>query len=144
MANNKIKSGDIFILSDVTVGKETLSIQNKIRLGKSYFLSKVFQRAIGIILSCDTFNEIPNDINEVKFTNTVFYTGNQLLKNGSWEIIGNQIVTKQEEDLTLRIVGCSLYKLDTELGIISNEDRKKYQKQLIYGFGALYLVINQL
>lgn len=144
MANKKIVEGDVFILSDITIGEETLSLKNKIRLGKVIFLSKITKNTIGITISYDAFNEIPSNIDEIKFTNTVFYTGNQLLKNGSWEIIGSQIVTEPEKDLTLRLIGNSLWKLDTNLGIISNENRRKYKKQLIHGFGALYLIINQL
>ena len=144
MANKKIVEGDVFILSDITIGEETLSLKNKIRLGKVIFLSKITKNTIGITISYDAFNEIPSNIDEIKFTNTVFYTGNQLLKNGSWEIIGSQIVTEPEKDLTLRLIGNSLWRLDTNLGIISNENRRKYKKQLIHGFGALYLIINQL
>lgn len=144
MANKKIVEGDVFILSDIAIGEETLSLKNKIRLGKVIFLSKITKNTIGITISYDAFNEIPSNIDEIKFTNTVFYTGNQLLKNGSWEIIGSQIVTEPEKDLTLRLIGNSLWKLDTNLGIISNENRRKYKKQLIHGFGALYLIINQL
>ena len=144
MANKKIVEGDVFILSDITIGEETLSLKNKIRLGKVIFLSKITKNTIGITISYDAFNEIPSNIDEIKFTNTVFYTGNQLLKNGSWEIIGSQIVTEPEKDLTLRLIGNSLWKLDTNLGIISNENRRKYKKQLIHGFGALYFIINQL
>ena len=144
MANKKIVEGDVFILSDITIGEETLSLKNKIRLGKVIFLSKITKNTIGITISYDAFNEIPSNIDEIKFTNTVFYTGNQLLKNGSWEIIGSQIVTEPEKDLTLRLIGNSLWKLDTNLGIISNKNRRKYKKQLIHGFGALYLIINQL
>ena len=144
MANKKIVEGDVFILSDITIGEETLSLKNKIRLGKVIFLSKITKNTVGITISYDAFNEIPSNIDEIKFTNTVFYTGNQLLKNGSWEIIGSQIVTEPEKDLTLRLIGNSLWKLDTNLGIISNENRRKYKKQLIHGFGALYLIINQL
>ena len=144
MANKKIVEGDVFILSDITIGEETLSLKNKIRLGKVIFLSKITKNSIGITISYDTFNEIPSNIDEIKFTNTVFYTGNQLLKNGSWKIIGSQIVTEPEKDLTLRLIGNSLWRLDTNLGIISNENRRKYKKQLIHGFGALYLIINQL
>ena len=144
MANKKIVEGDVFILSDITIGEETLSLKNKIRLGKVIFLSKITKNAIGITISYDAFNEIPSNIDEIKFTNTVFYTGNQLLKNGSWKIIGSQIVTEPEKDLTLRLIGNSLWRLDTNLGIISNENRRKYKKQLIHGFGALYLIINQL
>lgn len=99
---------------------------------------------IGMTISCDTFNEIPSNINEIKFTSNVLYTGSQALKNSTWKIIGNQIVTEPEKDLTLRLVGSSLYRLDTYLGVICNEDRKKYKKQLGHGFGALYTIINQL
>ena len=146
MANKKIVEGDVFIFSDVTIGEETLSLKNQIRLGKVVFLSKITKKAIGVIISHDTFSEIPNpnSINEIKFTNTIFYTGNQFLKNGYWEIVGNQPVTEAEKDLTLRLIGNSLWKLDTNLGVISNEDRKKYNKKLIHGFGALYSIINQL
>ena len=144
MANKKIVEGDVFILSDITIGEETLSLKNKIRLGKVIFLSKITKNTIGITISYDAFNEIPSNIDEIRFTNTVFYTGNQLLKNGSWKILGSQIVTEPEKDLTLRLIGNSLWRLDTNLGIISNENRRKYKKQLIHGFGALYLIINQL
>ena len=146
MANKKIVEGDVFIFSDVTIGEETLSLKNQIRLGKVVFLSKITKKAIGVIISHDTFSEIPNpnSINEIKFTNTIFYTGNQFLKNGYWEIVGNQPVTEAEKDLTLRLIGNSLWKLDTNLGVISNEDRKKYNKQLIHALGALYSIINQL
>ena len=144
MANKKIVEGDVFILSDITIGEETLSLKNKIRLGKVIFLSKITKNTIGITISYDAFNEIPSNIDEIRFTNTVFYTGNQLLKNGSWKILGSQIVTEPEKDLTLRLIGNSLWKLDTNLGILSNENRRKYKKQLIHGFGALYLIINQL
>ena len=110
------------------------------------FLSKITKKARGIIISHDTFSEIPNpnSIYEIKFTNTILYTGNQFLKNGYWKIVGNQPVTEDEKDLTLRLIGNSLWKLDTNIGVVSNEDRKKYNKQLIHGFGALYSIINQL
>ena len=35
MANKKIVEGDVFIFSDVTIGEETLSLKNQIRLGKA-------------------------------------------------------------------------------------------------------------
>ncbi|QIW16281.1 hypothetical protein A4G20_08015 [Pasteurellaceae bacterium RH1A] len=143
-ARKNFKAGDIFPLSDVVLGEETLFLHQKHRLGKVIFMSKITKRMIGIVLSQKTFEKIPEDVSDIAFSDTIFYTGNHLLREGVWAVIGNQPVTKEEQELTLRLVGSSLYLLDENLGLVEQKDRKKYQKQLASGLGALYWKINQL
>lgn len=142
--NKKIKEGDIFIISDVLIGDDKLSLKNKIRLGKVIFISKITKRTIGIVISNNIYDEIPDDISNINFLDKVFYTGNHFLKDGNWSIIGTQTVTDFEKELTTRLIGNSLWKLDIDLGVVKNEDRKKYNKQLIYGFEILYSVIDDI
>lgn len=142
--NKKIKEGDVFIISDVLIDDDKLSLKKKIRLGKVIFISKITKKTIGIVISNSTYDEIPNDILNIKFLDKVFYTGNHFLKDGNWSIIGNQTVTDAEKELTTRLIGNSLWKLDVNLGVVPNEDRKKYNKQLIYGFEILYSVIDNI
>ncbi len=123
----KIKQGDIFIISDIVLHGETFSLNKKIRLGKVVFVSKITRKMIGITVSYDTFDQIPSEVSDIKFMDRIFYTGNQLLRNGDWEIIGNQNVTKNEENLTLRLTGSTLRKMDVDLGVVSHQDRKKIQ-----------------
>ena len=142
--NKKIKEGDIFIISDVLIGDDKLSLKNKIRLGKVIFISKITKRTIGIVISNNIYDEIPDDISNINFLDKVFYTGNHFLKDRNWSIIGTQTVTDFEKELTTRLIGNSLWKLDIDLGVVKNEDRKKYNKQLIYGFEILYSVIDDI
>lgn len=142
--NRKINEGDVFIISNALIDNEELSLKKTIRLGKVIFISKVTKRTIGIVISEDIFDEKPSDISNVKFIDKVFYTGDYLLKGRSWEIIGNQTVTDTEKDLTTRLIGNSLWRLDSNLGIVDNKDRKKYVKQLIYGFEILYSIIDDI
>lgn len=141
----KAKEGDIFVLSDVTFEDgDFISLNNQHRLAKVIFVSKRTKLMIAIILSKVIFAEIPDNIGDVEFTDDVFYTGSQLLKSGDWKVIGNQPVTETEKNLTLRMVGSSLYLLDEYLGVVPHNERKKYKKQLGYGFGALYYAINNM
>ncbi len=143
--SKKVREGDIFIISDVTMKDGTiLSLDKKIRLGKVVFASKLTRQMIGMIISSEIFDKIPNEITNIHFENEIFYTGNQFLRSGYWEIIGNQFVSKEEENLTLRLVGSSLRRLDIDLGVVSYQDRKKYKEQSIKGLGLLYKVLNEL
>lgn len=140
----KVKLGDIFVFSDLTFNDQTYALSKKIRLGKIVFISKHTTWLIGIIPSCDTFAELPDNLDAIKFSNKIFYTDWYLLRDGTWEIIGNQEVTSDEEDLTLRRVGARLYHLDTDLGVVAKADLKKYPNQLIYGYAILYESIDKL
>lgn len=140
---NKISEGDIFIISDVIMPKFNLILNKKVRLGKIIFVSKVSNKVIGFMISSVLVDGVSENIaseniSDIEFLDHVFYTGNQLLKSGSWPIIGNQIVTDYEKDLTLRIIGNSLWRLDTNLGMLDVGNRNNYKKQLIQGFGGLY------
>lgn len=142
----KIKplEGDIFVLSDISLDGEIIALDQKYRLGKVIFISKMTKFMIAIVVSENIFETIPTNSTTINFSNTIFYTGSQLLKNGMWQIIGNQPVTDDEKKLTLRVVGSSLYLLDEYLGVVESNERKKYKKQLISGLGALYYKINEL
>lgn len=142
-SKNKINDGDVFVLSDIILQDEIISLSNQHRLAKVIFISKIAKLTIAIVLSKDIFKEIPDNIDDVEFSDNVFYTGSQLLKSGDWKIIGNQPVTDSEKNLTLRMVGSSLYLLDEYLGVVPNNERKKYNKQLVSGIGALYYKINK-
>lgn len=143
-SKNKINDGDIFVLSDIIIQDEIISLNNQHRLAKIIFISKMTKLMIAIVLSKDIFKEIPDNIDDVEFSDNVFYTGSQLLKSGDWKVIGNQPVTEAEKNLTLRMVGSSLYLLDEYLGVVPNNERKKYNKQLISGIAALYYKINNV
>lgn len=143
-SKNKINDGDVFVLSDIIIQDEIISLNNQHRLAKIIFISKMTKLMIAIVLSKDIFKEIPNNVENIEFSDNIFYTGSQLLKSEDWKVIGNQPVTEAEKNLTLRMVGSSLYLLDEYLGVVPNNERKKYKKQLGYGFGALYNAINQL
>ncbi len=141
----RIKQGDIFIISDVTIEDESiLALDKKIRLGKVVFSSKITRQMIGMIISCDVFDEAPSEISNIRFIDKIFYTGNQLLRSGEWQIIGNQNVKENEENLTIRLTGSTLRKMDIDLGVVSHQDRKKYKQQSIEGFGLLYKNLNEL
>lgn len=143
-SKNKINDGDVFVLSDIIIQDEIISLNNQHRLAKIIFISKMTKLMIAIVLSKDIFKEIPDNIDDVEFSDNVFYTGSQLLKSGDWKVIGNQPVTEAEKNLTLRMVGSSLYLLDEYLGVVPNNERKKYNKQLISGIAALYYKINNV
>lgn len=143
-SKNKINDGDIFVLSDIIIKDEVISLKNQHRLAKIIFISKMTKLMIAIVLSKDIFKEIPDNIDDVEFSDNVFYTGSQLLKSEDWKVIGNQPVTEAEKNLTLRMVGSSLYLLDEYLGVVPNNERKKYNKQLISGIAALYYKINNV
>lgn len=135
---NKISEGDIFIISDVIMPEFDLILNKKDRLGKVIFISKVSKQVIGIVISSNPIDGVPENTSDISFLDHIFYTGNQLLKSGKWPIVGNQIVTNYEKDLTLRMVGNSLWRLDNNLGMVAIENKKSYKKQLIQGFGSLY------
>lgn len=143
-SKNNVNNGDIFVLSDIKLQDDLYSLDNQHRLAKVIFISKMTKLMIAIILSKDIFTEIPNNIDDVEFSDHIFYTGSQFLKSGDWKVIGNQPVTEDEKNLTLRMVGSSLYLLDEYLGVVPRNDRKKYKKQLICGIGALYYRINNI
>lgn len=143
-SKNKINDGDVFVLSDIIIQDEIISLNNQHRLAKIIFISKMTKLMIAIVLSKDIFKEIPDNIDGVEFSDNVFYTGSQLLKSGDWKVIGNQPVTEAEKNLTLRMVGSSLYLLDEYLGVVPNNERNKYNKQLISGIAALYYKINNV
>lgn len=143
-SKNKINDGDVFVLSDIIIQDEIISLNNQHRLAKIIFISKMTKLMIAIVLSKDIFKEIPDNIDDVEFSDNVFYTGSQLLKSGDWKVIGNQPVTEAEKNLTLRMVGSSLYLLDEYLGVVPNNERNKYNKQLISGIAALYYKINNV
>ncbi|MDO4230351.1 MAG: hypothetical protein Q4C98_11095 [Capnocytophaga sp.] len=142
--NIKIKEGDVFVLSDITFeNEEVVSLNNPHRLAKVIFISKMTKQMIAITVSKDIFEEIPDNVEDVAFSDEIFYTGSQLLKSGEWKIIGSQLVVEREKNLTLRMVGSSLYLLDEYLGVVPNNERKKYNKQLISGVEALYYKVNR-
>lgn len=141
----KAKEGDIFVLSDVTFEDgDFISLNNQHRLAKVVFISKMTKSMIAIILSKEIFAEIPDNVDDVVFSDNIFYVDSDLLKSGDWKIIGNQPVTETEKNLTLRMVGSSLYLLDEYLGVVPHNERKKYNKQLRSGVGALYYKINNM
>ncbi len=140
----KIKEGDIFIISDVIIGEQVCTLNKKVRLGKLIFISKITKQMIGILVSSNTFEKIPSEMSNISFDNKIYYTGNQLLRNGEWRIVGNQDVTEQEKDLTIRLTGSTLRRLDDDLGVVLHQDRKKYNNQSIKGFGLFYKVLNEM
>lgn len=142
-SKNKINDGDVFVLSDIIIQDEIISLNNQHRLAKIIFISKMTKLMIAIVLSKDIFKEIPDNIDDVEFSDNVFYTGSQLLKSGDWKVIGNQPRIEAEKP-NIKNGGSSLYLLDEYLGVVPNNERKKYNKQLISGIAALYYKINNV
>lgn len=145
MPRQKLNIGDIFLISDILPNYELLN-PNSIRMGKIIYISKSFKKIIGFRVSLDSFEQTPEDITNIEFSDNVLYTSNQLLRDGDWKIIGNQPVSTKEDDLTLRLVSNRLYRLDDELEIIPVKDLKKcnYKPQGIDGFALIYQKINEL
>lgn len=144
MTKQTVRAGDIFVIADTQLHGEILALDKQIRLGKVIFKSKRTRAMIAMLISENTFSEIPANVSNIKFVDNVFYSLYHHVRNGAWQIIGRQPVTEHEEDLTLRLVGSTLYRLDEDLGVIADKkERKKYPKQLLCYLGAIYIRINQ-
>lgn len=139
----KIQAGDVFVIGDADLQGEMVSLNKQNRLGKVVFKSKQFRGMIGMVISENIFDEIPTDVSEIKFVDKVFYSLHFHLRNGTWQIIGKQAVTRHEEDLTLRLVGSWLWRLDEELENVQAKDYKKYPSQGLCYSTAIYTAINQ-
>lgn len=144
MSYKQIKSGDIFIISSIDIGNEKISLAKNTRLGKVIFVSKRTKGMIGLLISKFDFENIPIEIDDIEFVNKILYADWYYLRNGNWKIVGHQVVTEAEEDLTIRLTGTNLWRLDEYLGVIPKSELKKYNKQLQYGFKILYSTIDQL
>lgn len=144
MKKIQFKEGDLFFINDIKVGKKVFSFENKYRLGKLIYISSLFKDMIGFIPSEDTFNTIPENLNEVKFLETVIYTGNSELKNGNWKIIGYQNITNNEISLTKRRVANAIMIKDDEIRICTDDDYKKYKNQGIAGLAAVHYLLTNI
>lgn len=142
MPKQKLNVGDIFLISDVILNNEPLKLET-LKIGKIIYISESFKKIIGFLVSQDNFEQVPNDVIDIEFSDTVLYTSNQLLLDGQWKVIGKQNVSPREEDLTLRLVSNRLYRLDDELEIVPTKNLKKYRKQLIDGFVLIYQKLNE-
>ena len=110
MPKQKLNVGDIFLISDVILNNEPLKLET-LKIGKIIYISESFKKIIGFLVSQDNFEQVPNDVIDIEFSDTVLYTSNQLLLDGQWKVIGKQNVSPREEDLTLRLVSNRLYRL---------------------------------
>lgn len=142
MKKQKWKEGDIFELSEIELHGEKIALAQQKRLAKVIFKSKKTRLMIAIIVSKQIFDDLPSDVENLIFSDKVYYTGCQLLNSGDWQVIGNQKVSEEEQQLTQRLVGNSLCVLDEDLGVVPQNERKKYPKQLISGVEALYYHID--
>lgn len=144
MKKIQFKEGDLFFINDIKVGKKVFSFENKYRLGKLIYISSLFKDMIGFIPSEDTFNTIPENLNEVKFLENVIYTGNSELKNSNWKIIGYQNITNNEITLTKRRVANAIMIKDDEIRICTDDDYKKYKNQGIAGLAAVHYLLTNI
>ncbi|WP_424407499.1 hypothetical protein [Pasteurella sp. PK-2025] len=136
--------GDLFFISEIKVGFETLSLHDGNRIGKLIYISSLFKDMIGFLPSKETFKEIPTNLENIEFLDYVIYTGNSELKRGKWSIIGHSDVTEREILLTTRITGNHLMIKDQEIRFYTEEDRQNYPRQGIAGLGAVYYYLNNL
>ena len=144
MKKIQFKEGDLFFINDIKVGKKVFSFENKYRLGKLIYISSLFKDMIGFIPSEDTFNTIPENLNEIKFLENVIYTGNSELKNSNWKIIGYQNITNNEITLTKRRVANAIMIKDYEIIICTDDDYKKYKNQGIAGLAAVHYLLTNI
>lgn len=144
MKKIQFKEGDLFFINDIKVGKKVFSFENKYRLGKLIYISSLFKDMIGFIPSEDTFNTIPENLNEIKFLENVIYTGNSELKNSNWKIIGYQNITNNEITLTKRRVANAIMIKDDEIRICTDDDYKKYKNQGIVGLAAVHYLLTNI
>ena len=144
MKKIQFKEGDLFFINDIKVGKKVFSFENKYRLGKLIYISSLFKDMIGFIPSEDTFNTIPENLNEIKFLENVIYTGNSELKNSNWKNIGDQNITNNEITLTKRRVANAIMIKDDEIRICTDDDYKKYKNQGIAGLAAVHYLLTNI
>ena len=86
MPKQKLNVGDIFLISDVILNNEPLKLET-LKIGKIIYISESFKKIIGFLVSQDNFEQVPNDVIDIEFSDTVLYTSNQLLLDGQWKVI---------------------------------------------------------
>ena len=98
---------------------------------KVLYASKVFKDAMGIgVCQWIKPNGTLRNIEVAPIKGTPIYT---TVKANGWEVIGNRGLTELEENLTLRLVGDSVYNKDTFLREATESDLKTLHK--MYGAG---------
>ncbi|ABM23584.1 Uncharacterised protein [Shewanella putrefaciens] len=64
----------------------------------------------------------------------VIFTGNQNVKNGSWEIIGHADLTEDKDELRIFNYAGGLYKGEEEIKRIPVSEYNNYTSMEVYGF----------
>ena len=131
--NVKYKEGDVFV---IPVGK-------KFAICQIVFSPKgKFKKIIGFcILSVQDDKVFLNDGNLHPITfvdmgkeSQVIFTGNQNIKNGSWEIIGYAELNEEKEKLKIFNFAGGLYNGEEEIRRIPVSDYSKYTSMEVFGF----------
>lgn len=143
MKNRKIEIGDLFLIP----------FEKKYAVCKVLWVSKRTKNVFSFVVKNKLANtkedalDIAN-IEENLFVKiylgvvNVFYTSIEKLKNGEWEIIGNQKLTKEEsDDFQYHNIGGNLYKGDEYIRSLNVEEYKTIPKMGVDGYEAIDLFL---
>lgn len=72
-----------------------------------------------------------------------FFTGNQLVKNGTWPIIGTSLFSDAEKSLQWFTYACQLYHNEELMRNANEEDYKNYSHLEVMGFVLVDQILTQ-
>ncbi|WP_042820487.1 Imm26 family immunity protein [Yersinia wautersii] len=129
----KYKEGDIFIIP----------VKNRFAVCQIIFAPKnKFKQVIGFCtLSIQDDNIFKNDgvLSPITFIDMgkeikIIFTGNQKIKNGSWEIIDNVALTEDKNELKIFNYAGGLYKGEEEIRRLPVSEYNNYTSMEVFGF----------
>ena len=139
MKSKKVEIGDLFLIL----------FEKKYAVCKVLWVSKKTKNVFSFVVKnelANTKEEALNiaNIKEYLFVKiysgviNVFYTSIEKLKNGEWEIIGNEKLTEKENhDFQYHNIGGNLYKGDEYIRPLNVEEYKTVPKMGIDGYEAI-------
>lgn len=139
MKNQKIEIGDLFLIP----------FEKKYAVCKTLWVSKKTKNVFSFVVKnklANTKEEALDIVNTKEYlfvkiysgVINVFYTSIEKLKNGEWEIIGKQELTKEEgTDFQYHNIGGNLYKGDEYIRPLNIEEYKTTPKMGVDGYEAI-------
>lgn len=136
---NKIETGNIFLIP----------YNEKFAVCKVLWISKKTKNAFSFVIKDKLVNKVDEALSvlsseknvSVKIYSgviSVFYTSIEKLKNGEWQIIGKQDLTKEESDnYQYHNIGGNLHKGDEYIRSLSPEEYKTFPKMLNAGYEVI-------
>ncbi len=126
--SKKVSAGDLIAIP---------AYSGKCVLGKTLFVSKYYKNVVLLRLWSVDVHKIGVEVDKRPTNSFLFFTTQGEIKDGEWEIIGNEKLNAEEPEMLRYYSAGSIYLGHERIGSVTNDDRRCLLKLSVKGYGLV-------